>query len=221
MPPIKQIQQLLAVSLFAYLPAIIYSIYLLFTGAIIDDETDMSGQYTFTIIHMVLALTLLYKVMSARGGTYQDIGITISWQQALGGLALSIAAVIVSALTKELIASMLPAKYQYLLQAKNIGHVSGVFSPLLLVLLIINPLCEELIVRGFLMTEVFSLTHSKTLAVVISVLFQASYHLYQGLIPALLTAVVFLIFSIFYIKTGKLSPVIMAHFILDLAILAR
>jgi membrane protease YdiL (CAAX protease family) len=221
MPPNKQIQQLLAVSLFAYLPAIIYSIYLLFTGAIIAEETDMSGQYTFTIIHMVLALTLLNKVMSARGSSYHDLGITISWHQALGGLALAIAAVIVSALAKELIASILPAKDHHLLQAKNVGHVTAVFSPLLLVLLIINPFCEELIVRGFMMTEVFSLTGSKIWTIVISVLFQTSYHLYQGLIPALLTGVVFLFFSTFYFQTGKLSPVIVAHLILDLAILAH
>lgn len=66
----KQIQQLLAVCLFAYLPAIIYSIYLLITGAVIVEDSDKSGQFTFTIIHMVLAVTLLYKVLSQRGGTY-------------------------------------------------------------------------------------------------------------------------------------------------------
>ena len=92
---------------------------------------------------------------------------------------------------------------------------------LLLLFLVLNPFCEELIVRGFLMREMFSLTGSKTVAVVVSVLFQTSYHLYQGVVPALLTALIFLLFSMFYIKTGNLTSVIVAHLVMDLAILVR
>jgi membrane protease YdiL (CAAX protease family) len=217
----KQIQELFAVCFFAYLPAIIYSIYLLITGAVISEDIDNSGQFTFTIIYMVLALTLLHKVLAQRGSTYQDLGISISWKQALGGIALAITAYLIYAIAKGLISNVLPANVQYLLEPKNIGDVTGAFSPLLLILLIINPFCEELIVRGFLMTEVFCLTESKTTAIVASVLFQTSYHLYQGLIPAMLTGTIFLLFSLFYIKTSKLTPVIVAHLVMDLAILAR
>lgn len=217
----KQLQQLLAVCLFAYLPAIIYSFYLLITGTNNDSDSNSAGSFTFSIIHMVLALSLLAKVMSSRGSSYQDLGIVISWRYALGGLALAVLAYIVHSLAQGMLASILPKASEDLLVPKNVGDITGKFSVLLLLLLVVNPFCEELIVRGFLMTEVFSLTESKTAAIAISVLFQTSYHLYQGLLPALLTGLVFLLFSLFYSKTGNLTTVIVAHLIMDLALLVH
>ena len=67
------------------------------------------------------------------------------------------------------------------------------------------------------MRDTFSLTYNKTLTVVISVLIQTAYHFYQGVLPALILSITFFIFSVYYIKTSRLLPVVLAHLILDLA----
>jgi membrane protease YdiL (CAAX protease family) len=219
MPRKHQILQLLAVCLFAYLPAIIYAVYLLFADTGSNYTSSSAPNYTITIIHIVLALSLLNRVMSVRGISSRDIGVTISIRRIIAGFVLAISAWVLYSIVYITVASLLPAGYADIVNPKNVAFGTNGFSILLLLFLILNPFCEELIVRGFLMTEVFSLTNSKTAAVIISVLFQTSYHLYQGVIPALLTGVVFLLFSLFYIKTGNLTSVIVAHLLLDLAIL--
>jgi membrane protease YdiL (CAAX protease family) len=84
-----------------------------------------------------------------------------------------------------------------------------------LIFLLINPWAEELVVRGFLMTEVTALAGVRT-AVIVSTLVQVSYHLYQGWFNAAGIAVVFLGFSLYYASTRRLLPVVVAHTLMDL-----
>lgn len=116
---------------------------------------------------------------------------------------------------------VLPGAYASQIAAKNTGFLYDHISWALIIYILVNPFFEELIVRGFVMTEVFSLSNSRTLAIAISVGIQTLYHLYQGIFSALILAGVFLVFSIFYSRTGKLTPVIVAHLIADLGLLAR
>jgi membrane protease YdiL (CAAX protease family) len=81
--------------------------------------------------------------------------------------------------------------------------------------MLINPFFEELIVRGYLMTEVKYLTRSSLIAIVVSTVLQTSYHLYQGVPLALSEGMMFLTYSIFYAKTNRIGPVVMAHLLAD------
>jgi len=65
------------------------------------------------------------------------------------------------------------------------------------------------------MTEVKHLTNSITKAVIISTLLQTSYHFYQGVPAALSDGVMFLIFSVYYAKTNRITPLILAHLYMD------
>jgi membrane protease YdiL (CAAX protease family) len=80
----------------------------------------------------------------------------------------------------------------------------------------LNPFFEELIVRAYVMTEVKQLTNSMAKAVLLSTALQTSYHFYQGVPLALADGATFLIFSIYYAKTNRIAPVILAHLYLDL-----
>jgi membrane protease YdiL (CAAX protease family) len=100
-----------------------------------------------------------------------------------------------------------------------VGHLlfgSGIFYSAIL-LQFLNPFFEELIVRAYLMTEIQFLTGSVTKAVIISTILQTSYHLYQGGAAAISHAATFLIFSIFYAKTNRITPVILAHLYSDVS----
>lgn len=81
---------------------------------------------------------------------------------------------------------------------------------------VLNGFFEELIVRGYLMTEVRRLTGSILFAMLCSMGVQCSYHLYQGGLPAMAHVGGFLVFAGYYAKTNRLLPLVLAHSALDL-----
>lgn len=88
-----------------------------------------------------------------------------------------------------------------------------------LVFMVVNPIFEELIVRGLLITEVKALAGT-SIAVVASTLAQVSYHLYQGPVNCIALGCVFLVFSLYYARTRRLLPVVLAHMAMDFLALA-
>jgi len=110
------------------------------------------------------------------------------------------------------------------------GHAGGIRSSreffgnpgaMFVAFSLLNPFFEELIVRAYLMTEVIELTGSPTLAVVLSVAIQSSYHLYYGWVGALSLACMFLVFSLYYVRRRRALPVVIAHGFFDLVALVR
>jgi membrane protease YdiL (CAAX protease family) len=81
---------------------------------------------------------------------------------------------------------------------------------------ILNGFFEELIVRGYLMTEVKRFTGSIVFAILCSVAVQTSYHFYQGGPTALAHVGTFMVFAVYYAKTNRILPPILAHAALDL-----
>ena len=88
------------------------------------------------------------------------------------------------------------------------------FQILTIVFVFINPWYEELIVRGFLMTELTELTNV-TVGILTSTAIQTSYHTYQGSWNLVQLAPTFLLFSIYYARTRRLFPLIVAHTLMD------
>jgi membrane protease YdiL (CAAX protease family) len=73
--------------------------------------------------------------------------------------------------------------------------------------------------RGYVISELLNMRCGAALAVAFSVALQISYHLYQGGPAALHLAIVFTVVSVYYVKTGRLTPVILVHFYFDLVAL--
>ena len=71
------------------------------------------------------------------------------------------------------------------------------------------------------MTEIKELTGSSVLAIALSVVFQASYHLYYGWVGALSIGFLFLVFAIYYARYKRAEPIIVAHAVFDLYALIR
>jgi membrane protease YdiL (CAAX protease family) len=100
----------------------------------------------------------------------------------------------------------------YLQPRTGHGIISAGVSLLTILIVIVNPFFEELIVRGYTMSEVMALGGSRNLAILISVFVQISYHIYQGFLRCVGLAAVFLLFSIYFSRTRRIGPVIVAHF---------
>jgi membrane protease YdiL (CAAX protease family) len=170
----------------------------------------------------LISLALLWFVLSVQKRRWVDIGWTPGWTDLLHGVGLIIGSWIAVAAAGAVFQSFFRAWTGHYLQPRS-GHgiISGGLSVLTILIVLVNPFFEELIVRGYLMTEVVALGGSRNLAIVVSVLVQTSYHLYQGVLRCVGVAAFFLVLSIYFSRTRKIGPVIVAHFWSDASALIR
>jgi membrane protease YdiL (CAAX protease family) len=148
--------------------------------------------------------------------TFRDLGLSWSPGQPLTGVLLAVAAYISYAVGYTLIHLTHQAFFHAVAQAgPSARQIFGHPSLLSIPLLILNPLFEELIVRAYLMKEVRELTGSWLLAGAASVTIQTAYHLYYGWVGALSLGFQFLVYSIYYAKKQKATPIVVAHAIMD------
>jgi membrane protease YdiL (CAAX protease family) len=173
------------------------------------------------ILNELIGLMVLFYVLYRRHATVSYFGRKAESKDILRAIGLYL----VQAVAMFLIAYVYAMTYfvskghfpTHIAAAKLLGiHASALW----LIYTIVGPCFEELVVRGFLMTELSTLV-SVPVAVIASTLIQASYHLYQGVENVLMLAGVFLVSSLYYARTRRLMPVILAHLILDLLALAR
>ena len=89
--------------------------------------------------------------------------------------------------------------------------------PILLLAALRAGLLEEIIAVGFVMKKLKLISPTLTLVVVIliSALFRASYHLYQGYSAFLGNFVMGLVFAYYFHKTGRVVPLVIAHTLMN------
>ena len=180
----------------AFLPPVVYSLRVWWTGEAVSPETPMKS--VERIVQACLSISLLAYVLHRQGRNLRSIGLTakpsdLGWALLVFFFARMIEIPLAMALGP---GDALPAE---------------VTPALWLVAILPSAAEEELIVRAFLMTEVATLTGSMPLAVVTSVTFQTLYHLYYGLADAVYIAGGFLVYAFYYANTRRITPVILAH----------
>ena len=169
------------------------------------------------IIHDGAALGLLWYVLMRRFRTFSDIG--FSW--AKNDFGYSILLFIVGtvgfyAVYGFLSSTGLTSVSHSTSSARVARYLFGGGITLATILVqFLNPFYEELIVRAYLMTELKFLTNSVSKPIIVSTLFQMSYHFYQGPASAFSHGAMFLVFSIYYSKTNRITPIILAHLYSD------
>src|SRR6266567_5222466 len=87
--------------------------------------------------------------------------------------------------------------------------------PVLLLSAAQNATVEEVIVVGYLLSRLDRLGVRPSRAIVLSAVIRGSYHLYQGAGAFLGNAVMGLIFGFLYRRWGRVTPLIIAHFLID------
>jgi membrane protease YdiL (CAAX protease family) len=76
--------------------------------------------------------------------------------------------------------------------------------------------CEELIYRGYLQRQLWSLTQSLSVAILLQAIIFATAHLYQGWRPAMLTGVFGLAFGLLAAWRKSIVPGAIAHSLIDI-----
>ena len=88
--------------------------------------------------------------------------------------------------------------------------------PVLILSALRHSVVEEMIVVAFLCDRLRRIGWSWVAIAVLTSLFRASYHLYQGFGPALGNLVMGLVFVWVYRRCGRLAPLLLAHALLDI-----
>ncbi|WP_446217443.1 CPBP family intramembrane glutamic endopeptidase [Micromonospora sp. IBHARD004] len=87
--------------------------------------------------------------------------------------------------------------------------------PVLILAAVQNAVLEEVIVVGYLVNRLWQLRWRLPAVIVASAVLRGSYHLYQGFGAFLGNAVMGVVFSLFFLRTRRVGPLIMAHTLLD------
>lgn len=87
--------------------------------------------------------------------------------------------------------------------------------PVLILSALQNALVEEIIVVGYLFTRLRELGWRVPAVLATSAVLRGSYHLYQGFGPFVANAIMGVIFGLFYLRTKRVAPLVVAHTLLD------
>jgi membrane protease YdiL (CAAX protease family) len=201
-------------------PYILSGLRILITGHVSSSYTPET-RWVISLLHEITALLLLGYILFRRKIQFADLGLKWSFGDLASGAAVTIGAycsyiagyMVVHAIHRAIFGDVSSG-----MTAQTIfGHPGLSAIPFFL----LNPFFEELIVRAYLMTEIKELTGSATLSVAVSVIVQTTYHLYYGWERALSMGFLFLVFAVYYSRTGKATPIIVAHGAFDLVALIR
>lgn len=88
-------------------------------------------------------------------------------------------------------------------------------APVLILNALANGVLEEVVVVGYLITRLQEMGWRTRNAVAASALLRGTYHLYQGVGGFVGNAIMGVIFALFFLKTKRVLPLIIAHTILD------
>ncbi|HEY0002208.1 MAG TPA: type II CAAX endopeptidase family protein [Actinoplanes sp.] len=89
--------------------------------------------------------------------------------------------------------------------------------PVLVMAAVQNAVLEEVIVVGYLITRLRGIGMSTVWIVACSAVLRGSYHLYQGFGAFVGNAVMGVVFALFFLRTKRVMPLIVAHSLLDIA----
>jgi membrane protease YdiL (CAAX protease family) len=215
-----RIFELFLVLFVAFAGGIFSSFEVLLGHATIPDQPISYGptRDVYVMLSFAAGVGLLSYVLSRRSRGFQDLGfrwasrdVAVALPLALGsGLAFRLLLPVTFG-GAELMRGLPP-------QVADIGnYVYGTSISMAAVLNnILVGFFEELIVRGYLMTEVRRFTGSILFAIFCSVAVQTSYHFYQGGPVALAYVGGFMVFAAYYAQTNRILPVVLAHSAIDL-----
>jgi membrane protease YdiL (CAAX protease family) len=102
-------------------------------------------------------------------------------------------------------------------ESSNIPELESYFSfPLILVLIIFQPIGEEIFFRGFLFEKINAFIGVKTAIITTSLLFGIAHLTFGNVYPAVITTVIGIVLAILVIKTKNLYSAITTHILFNI-----
>jgi membrane protease YdiL (CAAX protease family) len=168
------------------------------------------------LAYELILLVLLLGFLRLRGWTVHRFDVRLTAGETLVGFALAGLAYLAYVLVFVAVAAAWP-------QAAQAMQTSVISSPGLslasvIAVSLVNPVFEEVFVCGYVVAALQK-SGNPWAGVHVSVAIRLLYHLYQGAIAVIGVVPFGLIFALWYRRTGRLWPVIVAHAVTDFAAL--
>jgi membrane protease YdiL (CAAX protease family) len=205
------------VLLVGFAPSTAASVYKLFHP---QPVTYTNARIAGGFFYELLTLAVFGILFTRQRRRIPSLGLYFRWTDLPKGLGLYVGTSLVTSLAYYVLYYcwiLLTGRTPAIVETK--AMFAGTSILLLLPFLLVNPFFEEILVRGYLMTEIIELRSSVVLAATLSLALQTSYHLYYGLYGALVVGSGLSILAIYYAKSRRLIPVIVAHLLWDLTAL--
>lgn len=101
-------------------------------------------------------------------------------------------------------------------QSSNIPELENYFSlPSIMVLIIFQPICEEIFFRGFLLEKIVDNIGEKTAILITALLFGLAHLSFGNFYPALLTGIIGILLAFIVLKTKNINSAIIAHILFN------
>lgn len=223
-PKSLRILELLLVTGVAFAATIFVSIYSLFSNTLTPNIQAGQALVFYGLVYELLAIAVLCYVLFRQGRSLRELGLSFAWKDIPVSVLLAVIAYVAFyACYTTIYSGYHAAAGQALTQPDQAQtYLDAGLSLGTVLLVLINPIYEELIARAYIISEIKFLTGSAVVAVVLSVAVQVLYHLYQGVPAAISLGAMFLILSLYYARHKRIGPVILAHLYFDaLALLAH
>jgi membrane protease YdiL (CAAX protease family) len=186
------------------------------------DPQQLQFRLVGALISEAASLAVLWYVLTGQSRGWKNIGWKLKWTDAPLAVGLFFGSTIASYMVMVFVQVFFRAYSGHYIVPRSLHGLLGFgISGLAIVFVCLNPFFEELIVRGYLMTEIVELGGGGALAIIISVAVQMSYHLYQGLAHGIALTASFAVFSLYFWKSHRIAPVVLAHLCIDAYALIR
>lgn len=171
-----------------------------------------NAQLNSLVAHELVVLVVLGTFLRFRGWTAEKLGISADMRDTVIGVGLMAVTFAATQLMELLAGHFAPEQLEAARRFEQIG------SPLSFITVaavcIVNPIFEELFVCAYVISALRE-KRGATFAMNVSIGLRVTYHLYTGLVGVLLIAPVALLFAYWYVRSGRLWPLIVAHGLLD------
>ncbi len=168
-------------------------------------------------IEELLAVLLVVHLLKLHGEGMSTISVPVVKNDAWRALALVFASAVAGIVIVLVLYAGAPRLFQG--QEETAPSLKFLEVPITIpyvLFVLINPVAEEVLVRGFLQTRLSQAGWRPAVIVVFSAAVQAFYHLYQGVPAMVMHFGEFLVFAGYYQKTRRLGAVVGAHAMLNI-----
>jgi len=160
------------------------------------------------LIYEVFVLAWLGVFMKVRGWTFERLGFSIGLRDTAIGLLLAIIVFCAVWLIQQVMNSVAPAAFE---AARRFDKVSGRLDTWALLLgAAVDAVFEELFACAYVISALKE-KRSPAFALNVSVLLRVGLHVYQGVYGGLIGAAWGLVFGYWYLKSGRVWPLFVAH----------
>lgn len=164
-----------------------------------------SAHALFGIAFELLALSLTFVILRARGWRLEDLGLRFSWKAAAAGIPLFVFYLLIYLITATMLLQVWPGARN----ALTFHYADSTPAGLLLLFIAVNAFFEETIVTAYVITALSR--DGAAFAITASTLLRFAWHLYQGPLASISIIPLGLLFATMFWSRRNVWPLIVAH----------